>query len=349
MGHKYIISIILFFIAFTVDGQRNFIYNQHYKLSAPANTVPVVTTQSVTNINNTTVTVNGIVVSNGGLPIESRGVSLSTNSNDIKNLWDIPPSYIDDNYIVGSFSGNVTELSANTTYYYQAWALNSLGFGWGEIYSFTTPAFANIPVVVLDSIGIRYGVDKAYFYGNVTSQGSSSVTERGFVYSEFDNPTIQSATKVIVGSGLGTYNNLVQNLSCGVTYYVRAYAINSVGVAYSSTQTFILDAINLPIVSIYSYIRNRCIELGTKNSLEDAKAAIDLYRLPLIEGCNRGGSGYSARIYQISIGERFYSYSGCGISPSRGGYYVIWSTISSPTTTIVYIDNNAYITEIHYY
>lgn len=68
--------------------------------------------------------------------------------------------------------------------------------------------------------------------GEVVSQGEAAVTERGFVYNTTGAPTTAD-TKVIVGSGVGIFSTTLSGLTPGTDYYIRSYAINSFGTAYS--------------------------------------------------------------------------------------------------------------------
>ncbi|MCK4641104.1 MAG: T9SS type A sorting domain-containing protein [Candidatus Marinimicrobia bacterium] len=75
--------------------------------------------------------------------------------------------------------------------------------------------------------------------GNVTDKGGSSVTARGVVWHTSENPTIDSYTgKTTDGSGLGSFTSSLGDLTSGQTYYVRAYATNSVGTGYGERKVF---------------------------------------------------------------------------------------------------------------
>jgi hypothetical protein len=73
--------------------------------------------------------------------------------------------------------------------------------------------------------------------GNVTADGGDSVTERGIVYSTSNTTPTTSDTKVAIGSGRGAFSQSVTGLTASTTYYVRAFATNSVSTSYGSAIT----------------------------------------------------------------------------------------------------------------
>jgi M6 family metalloprotease-like protein len=73
--------------------------------------------------------------------------------------------------------------------------------------------------------------------GNVTATGGATVTERGIVFATTQSPTL-SNSKVVSGSGTGTFSANMSGLAASTTYYVRAYATNSAGTAYGSQISF---------------------------------------------------------------------------------------------------------------
>ncbi len=73
--------------------------------------------------------------------------------------------------------------------------------------------------------------------GNVTEAGGSAVTERGFAIGLGTNPIV-GANSVVVGSGLGSFSFVDGGLTAGTTYFVRAYAKNSGGIAYGNAVSF---------------------------------------------------------------------------------------------------------------
>lgn len=77
--------------------------------------------------------------------------------------------------------------------------------------------------------------------GNVTDDGGEVVTARGVCWSTAANPTTAN-NKTSDGSGTGVFVSALTGLDEGLTYYVRAYATNSVGTRYGNQQVFTASA-----------------------------------------------------------------------------------------------------------
>jgi len=92
------------------------------------------------------------------------------------------------------------------------------------------PSVITTPVSNITSNSIVTG-------GNVVSQGLSSVTARGVAYGTATNPTILNNT-TSNGAGTGVFITNLIGLLHSTTYYVRAYATNSVGTAYGNEVGF---------------------------------------------------------------------------------------------------------------
>jgi len=78
--------------------------------------------------------------------------------------------------------------------------------------------------------------------GNVTADGGSAVTERGVVYSTTNTTPTIGGTGVTKDAnsttGTGAFSETIGGLTAVTTYYVRAYALNTVGTSYGAVQTF---------------------------------------------------------------------------------------------------------------
>ncbi|MBT2560854.1 cadherin-like beta sandwich domain-containing protein, partial [Pedobacter sp. ISL-68] len=130
-------------------------------------------------------------------------------------------------------TGSLGGLIVGTTYYYRVKAVNSAGTTNGLQGSFTTLA---LPTVSTDAVtGIT--TTSAVMSGNVTAAGGSAVTERGIVYAIGQIPTTAN-TKVLTGSGTGTFSGTINGLASSTLYHVRAYATNGGGTSYGADQPF---------------------------------------------------------------------------------------------------------------
>ena len=73
--------------------------------------------------------------------------------------------------------------------------------------------------------------------GNITDEGSGSITARGICWSTTNKPTI-SNIKTTDGDGVGSFVSNLSGLNGATTYYVRAYATNNAGVGYGMVLSF---------------------------------------------------------------------------------------------------------------
>ncbi|OFX89908.1 MAG: hypothetical protein A2W99_08935 [Bacteroidetes bacterium GWF2_33_16] len=131
-----------------------------------------------------------------------------------------------------------TNLNSATTYFaiVADGNLYQIDYWYVDNISITTGSAGTIPTVTTTAAS-SITASSATSGGNVTSAGSATVTERGICYSTSSNPTT-SNSKVVSGSGTGSFTANISGLAASTTYYVRAYAINSVGTAYGSQVSF---------------------------------------------------------------------------------------------------------------
>ena len=101
---------------------------------------------------------------------------------------------------------------------------------------FTTNTAPILPTVTTQSAS-SISLNSATLGGNVTHNGNGVVSERGIVWATTNNPTINN-TKIIIGSGVGAFNQNISSLPTGTRIYVRAYAQNEAGVSYGNVIDF---------------------------------------------------------------------------------------------------------------
>jgi len=80
--------------------------------------------------------------------------------------------------------------------------------------------------------------------GNISTDGGSPVTARGVCWNTTGSPTTADS-KTTNGSGTGSFISSLTGLTAVNTYYVRAYAANSVGTAYGNEVSFTTVAVEL--------------------------------------------------------------------------------------------------------
>ncbi|MCK5136167.1 MAG: fibrobacter succinogenes major paralogous domain-containing protein [Bacteroidales bacterium] len=195
--------------------------------------LPTVTTSPVNTITETSAQGGGNVTSDGGASVTAKGVCWSTSQNPT-----ISDSHTTNGSGTGSFTSAITGLSCEIKYYVRAYVTNSVGTAYGEEVSFTTGACPGGIPVVTTTVVSSITQTSAQGGGDVTDDGGRTVTAKGVCWSTSPSPTI-SDNNSSDGTGTGPYTSAITGLSCGTTYYVRAYATNSAGTAYGTQESFI--------------------------------------------------------------------------------------------------------------
>lgn len=217
-------------------------YGDVKSFSTTTATIPTgITTTTAVSITQTSATSGGTISNDGGNSITSRGVcwSNTTTNPTLLNSKSI------DGTGVGAYLSNLTTLLPGTTYYVRAYATNNVGTAYGNTISFTTIA-ATIPIGITTNTLVSVTQTTASSGGNITGDGGTAVTSRGVCWSNTtSNPTI-SNTKTVDGAGIGAFSSSLTGLTPGTTYYVRAYATNSVGTAYGSMKSFTTQSATIP-------------------------------------------------------------------------------------------------------
>ena len=136
----------------------------------------------------------------------------------------------------GRMSATIKGMEPNKTYLVRAYGVNAQGVGYSNSIRVTTST-ATVPVlsdiIASDSTEVSVTVRSS-----IVDAGLGEVSKFGFCYSsESKNPTTDHLiVEDIQGSPESEYfAAIIEGLTPGTTYYIRAYAVNEKGVGYSET------------------------------------------------------------------------------------------------------------------
>jgi len=101
----------------------------------------------------------------------------------------------------------------------------------GVVATVPTVSVVTIPAATLTST-------TAQGSATVTLTGGAAVTSRGLCWNTTGTPLVTDSHTTYVSGGTGSFDGTLTGLTEGPTYYVRAYATNSVGTGYGAVQTF---------------------------------------------------------------------------------------------------------------
>jgi uncharacterized protein (TIGR02145 family) len=174
-----------------------------YTITNPGNFASITTT-AATAITETTAVSGGNITNDGGSLITQRGVCYSTSpSPTTANTTIISGSG------TGSFTSNLTGLTASTTYYVRAYATNSAGTSYGNQVSFTTTGGGG-GIVTNPGAGVTFN---GYTYSSIVlGNGQEWMAENLRTTSYANGDPIPNVTEGTQWGGLTTgawvhYNN----------------------------------------------------------------------------------------------------------------------------------------------
>lgn len=95
----------------------------------------------------------------------------------------------------------------------------------------SVPVVTTVGITALTDTSVKVG-------GKITSSGNNEITERGFCWSTTNSdPTLADDTVVVQGNSYDFVTQFI-HLDPSTTYYVKAYAVNNLGVGYGNAISF---------------------------------------------------------------------------------------------------------------
>ena len=207
---KAIAAIMLTVTALVVEGcvkdPTNINVNEN-----PGYDKPVVETSPVREITGTTVLGGGVVTSDAGGEIIERGVCWDRQSNPT-----VSGTHVVAGTGLGTFTCEITGLTPNTTYHVRAYAINSVGIGYGEDLSFTTVSHTYVDLGLpsgtlwaISNVGAE--MPEAYGYYFAWGETAPKTTYNWSTY-RYCNGDYHQLTKYCSNASYG-YNGFTDNLT----------------------------------------------------------------------------------------------------------------------------------------
>jgi len=176
------------------------------------------------------------IISDEGFTITAKGICWSLSPNP-----SLADNFSSDGQGMGSYHSLFQNLLINQTYYFRAYATNSVGTGYGLIHVFTngtqTMSITTTAVTNISNNNANSGGSLSSSYPN-----TFNFTERGIVWGTSPNLSQTSnAVMLTSGYGAGTFSNMLSGLTPNTTYYVRAWAKNNMTgsqIQYGNQETF---------------------------------------------------------------------------------------------------------------
>ena len=212
---------------------------------------------------------------------------------------------IDDTKVTSSntetINVEIKGLSTGTKYYMRSYVMDREYIAFSETVEIVPHAVPSLTTVNVSDISYTSAVSG----GISISDNGLDITSKGVVWSTEANPTIELSTKTENGVGKEDFIAVISGLTPGKRYYVRAYAINSVGVGYGNEITFETDAAGEPYIDEYGINQGWGVKIGEtvwapvncgyhKDDFEYGK---------LYQWGRRCGQGYSGNVYDINEDE----------------------------------------------
>jgi len=205
------------------------IYSNQINFYTLLTCLPVVQTDSITNITASSALFAAKVVNDGGEPVTSRGFCWSALTNPT-----LSDDFTESGSGLGSFTIELANLDTSTTYYVRAYAINNNGTQYGNELSFKTRN--GIPTLVTaDLIKVSSGT---YTCGaTLVDDGGATLEGFGLVWSNTNQyPTTESNDGIYnYTSNQTTFTTDITGLYNYLIFYIRAYVVNPYGIFYGNS------------------------------------------------------------------------------------------------------------------
>ena len=210
------------------------------------NSPPTVVATTSSDVLFTSASMFGNVTDDGGSQVLERGFYISDLSTPNTSSTKVTASSTG----TGNFSVNVSGLQSGKTYYYRAYARNSINTSLSSnTLQFNTKA-ATTPILstIQESNVMENSITTG---GNISNDGGVPITLRGVVWSRTPNTSININTGVVVnsGSGPGNFTTQLTSLPSNTLIYFKAFARNDAGLVGYGIERTATTRISVPTLT----------------------------------------------------------------------------------------------------
>ncbi len=190
--------------------------------------------------------------------------------------------------------------------------------------------------------------------GEIVTDGNPKYTERGFVYSTTENPTVETSISrlTVTMSADKKFDYLLDKLTPEVTYYVRAYCIQNGDAVYGNSVSFNTSQY-LPILTTMTaqnvtgtsatfvgVVDNVGIPPYTERGFVYSTTSLPTYEnslKPIPTAPVNESSQFSSDVYNLTVGETYYvrAYAKSALGYAYSSNEVVVSTKSVAPSVVV--------------
>lgn len=270
---------------------------------------PTVLTESVEPLSSTSAYLTGDVISNNEITITSKGFAYNTTGSPVV-LTGGTDNYTTNGYGLGPFSGTITDLLPNTSYYVRAYALNGTGISYGDQLIIST-----IPIIwSCNNDSCSMGNFKIIVDGNTIidistiSGGTFWVRSNSVVTISMDSGTCDIAKLILVGQDI-YYGNTTLYSSIGQSQTVTQVLTvqNTLNIVASTYLVPIVDTLPINVISSNTAIGGGSISGSTVTA---RGVVIDTSKNPTISDIHThdgsGGGTFSSSLSGLTTGITYY-------------------------------------------